>query len=40
MQSDTINYGYACAKGDADDYNERYGYNTGRQYKMNLSEVS
>ena len=34
------NYGYACAKGDADDYNERYGYNTGRQYKMNLSEVS
>ena len=34
------NYGYACAKGDADAYIERYGYNTGRQYKMNLSEVS
>ena len=34
------NYGYACAKGDADDYNERYRYNTGRQYKMNLKEVN
>ena len=33
------NYGYACAKGDADDYNERYGYNTGRQYNMNTGHV-
>ena len=33
------NYGYDCAKGDADDYNERYGYNTGRQYKMNTGHV-
>ena len=34
------NYGYAAAKELADDHNERYGYNTGRQYKMNLSEAS
>ena len=32
------NYGYNCAKEDADDYNERYGYDSGRLAKSTFNK--
>ena len=32
------NYGYNCAIEDADDYNERYGYDSGRLAKSTFNK--
>ena len=32
------NYGYACAKEDADHYNKRYGYDSGHLAESNFNK--